>query len=83
MEWGRACLLHATEVPLPPMPASFPAGCRAAPPPSHCAAPRRRRRRRSRSDKSQPIWVSLSEGRTELYREILQLEHGNCPYLEQ
>jgi hypothetical protein len=34
-------------------------------------------------DRSQPIWVSLSEGRTELYREILQLELGHCPYLEQ
>lgn len=36
-----------------------------------------------RSDRSQPIWVSLSEGRTELYREILQLELGNSPYLEE
>ncbi|KAL4419142.1 hypothetical protein ABPG77_002655 [Micractinium sp. CCAP 211/92] len=33
-------------------------------------------------DRSQPIWVSLSQGRTELYREILQLELGHCPYLE-
>lgn len=34
-------------------------------------------------DRSQPIWVSLSQGRTELYRDILQLELGNCPYLEE
>ncbi|KAI3425032.1 hypothetical protein D9Q98_008410 [Chlorella vulgaris] len=34
-------------------------------------------------DRSQPIWVSLSQGRTELYREILQLELGNCPFLEE
>lgn len=34
-------------------------------------------------DRSQPIWVSLSQGRTELYRDILQLEHGNCPFLEE
>ena len=34
-------------------------------------------------DRSQPIWVSLSEGRTELYREVLQLELGNCPVLEE
>ncbi|EFN54688.1 hypothetical protein CHLNCDRAFT_135316 [Chlorella variabilis] len=34
-------------------------------------------------DRSQPIWVSLSQGRTELYREILQLELGNSPYLEE
>jgi chorismate lyase len=33
-------------------------------------------------DRSQPIWVSLSQGRTELYREILQMELGNSPYLE-
>lgn len=34
------------------------------------------------TDRNQPIWVSLSQGRTELYRDILQLELGHCPYLE-
>ncbi|GAB4816010.1 hypothetical protein N2152v2_003056 [Parachlorella kessleri] len=34
-------------------------------------------------DKSQPIWVSLSRGRAELYREILAVEYGNSPYLEE
>eukprot|EP00887_Chlorella_sp_A99_P000027 scaffold16.g27.t1 len=34
-------------------------------------------------DRSRPIWVSLSEGRAELYREILAVEYGNCPYLEE
>ncbi|PSC72581.1 chorismate lyase [Micractinium conductrix] len=34
-------------------------------------------------DRSQPIWVSLSQGRAELYRDILQLELGSSPYLEQ
>ena len=44
------------------------------PPPSPAAACR---------DRSQPIWVSLSQGRAELYRDILQLELGSSPYLEQ
>ncbi|KAK9830507.1 hypothetical protein WJX72_012138 [[Myrmecia] bisecta] len=34
-------------------------------------------------DGSQPIWVSLSRERTELYREIQQVYHGNSPYLEE
>jgi len=34
-------------------------------------------------DKQQPIWVSLSEGRAELYREILGVECGGNEYLEE
>ena len=34
-------------------------------------------------DRSQPIWVSLSQGRAELYREILQVQYGSSPYLEE
>lgn len=34
-------------------------------------------------DRSQPIWVSLSQGRAELYREILQVEYGSSAYLEK
>jgi hypothetical protein len=40
-------------------------------------------RRRCRRDRSQPIWASLSQERTELYREILTLEYGSCPFLEE
>lgn len=34
-------------------------------------------------DRSQPIWVSLSQGRAELYREILEVQYGSSPYLEK
>lgn len=34
-------------------------------------------------DRSQPIWVSLSQGRAELYREILQVQYGASPFLEE
>ncbi len=54
------------------------ASCPEAPAPSLAPTPARLSR-----DRSQPIWVSLSQGRTELYRDILQLELGNCPYLEE
>lgn len=34
-------------------------------------------------DKEVPIWVSLSEGRTELYRQIVELELGHSRWLER
>ena len=33
-------------------------------------------------DASQPIWASLSQGRTELYRDIREVTYGKCPALE-
>lgn len=33
-------------------------------------------------DKDQPIWVSLSRERTEMYREIIDLEYGHSAELE-
>ncbi|KAH7621714.1 hypothetical protein Ndes2526B_g02528 [Nannochloris sp. 'desiccata'] len=34
-------------------------------------------------DKDQPIWVSLSRERTEMYREIIDLEYGHSVELEE
>ena len=34
-------------------------------------------------DKSKPIWTSLSSERTELFREIIEVEHGYCGELER
>ncbi|WPT11551.1 Putative protein ycf21 [Picochlorum sp. SENEW3] len=34
-------------------------------------------------DKSKPIWTSLSSERTELFREIIEVEHGYCEELER
>jgi chorismate lyase len=34
-------------------------------------------------DRSKPIWTSLSSERTELFREIIELEHGHCGELER
>jgi len=34
-------------------------------------------------DSNKPIWVSLSEGRTELYREIKRLYYGHSQKLEE
>lgn len=34
-------------------------------------------------DKNQPIWVSLVKERAELYRELVQVEYGDSPYLEE
>ena len=34
-------------------------------------------------DKNQPMWVSLSKERTEMYREILEVEYGDSPVLEE
>lgn len=61
-----------------------------APPAARVADPPPARRPRCclplwpwRRDRSQPIWVSLSQGRAELYRDILQLELGNSPHLQE
>lgn len=48
---------------------------RLTPPPPPCAAPCR--------DTSQPIWVSLSRERTEMYRQIIDLEYGESELLEE
>lgn len=34
-------------------------------------------------DSSRPIWESLSQGRTELYRDIQQVYCGHSDYLEE
>ena len=34
-------------------------------------------------DKDAPIWVSLSKGRTELYRDIQLICYGNCDFIQR
>lgn len=34
-------------------------------------------------DRSKPIWTSLSSERTELFREIIEVEHGYCEELDR
>lgn len=34
-------------------------------------------------DRSKPIWTSLSSERTELFREIIEVQHGYCEDLER